>query len=216
MNRDVKKGILISLILLCFVGIVSIFWFQEAKFLLPTPIPENHVNVSVGKQVSLDVFEGYSQEKPLLVHFFQKTCPCSRFNIKELKRLVKKYDDEVDFIVVLESESSDGIAVLKEGYGVNVPVYHDPKGKISDHFGVYSTPQAVILKDDASIYYKGNYNQARYCTKKTSAFADIALENLIQDLPLPVFSQLATTAYGCSLPSDDTLKTNSIDILFQN
>lgn len=88
-----------------------------------------------------------------------------------------------------------------------VPAYIDSTGDVAQYFGVYSTPQAVLLSkpifDNATIrhlYYRGNYNTSRYCTNPATEFVRIALDSLLHASPLPQFSGVATTAYGCTLP----------------
>lgn len=187
---------------LIMVALTHTFWQYEVKYAMPTPVPIDHKEVCIGEKVP---FEPYIEqgEKPILVHFFNPSCPCSKFNIKELFVLKKVYGKDVDLAIVLESELESDVAHFKKTYGTDMDVLLDRDGAISDVFGVYSTPQAVILDKDGVIYYKGNYNKARFCTNKDSRFVDDALQYLIAGKALPVFTEKATIAYGCTLPSDE-------------
>ena len=82
---------------------------------------------------------------------------------------------------------------------INIKI--DTSGNIAEEFGVYSSPQVVLVDDQGYIFYKGNYNSARYCTNKQTAYASISIEKLLNDRGVPDFTSQATTPYGCVLPS---------------
>ncbi len=198
-----KKNRIVAFTLLTLVSIVSIvyvFWHNEVKFLLPTPIPKTYSDIKIGEQIPIFNYIQKSN-KPALLHFFNPECPCSRFNIKELKQIIKEHKDSIEVYLVLED--IDSSYNFTEKYDLNLPVLKDSDGKIADLCGVYSTPQAVVVKPNGTIYYKGNYNIARYCNASKTRFANIALTNLLAGKPLPPFSKKATEAYGCNLPSDE-------------
>lgn len=183
------------------MALLHTFWQYEVKYALPTPPPVDLVEVCIGSQVDIEplITQG---EKPMLLHFFNPNCPCSKFNIKEFFDLEKEYGKDIDLAIILESELEADVDQFKKTYGSEVDILLDKDGAISDVLGIYSTPQAVILNTDGVIYYKGNYNKARFCTNKDSRFVDQALEHLMAGEPLPIFTEKATIAYGCNLPSD--------------
>jgi hypothetical protein len=85
-----------------------------------------------------------------------------------------------------------------------VPVLLDADGSLAKQLGVYSSPQAVLVQSTGALYYRGNYNLARYCTDARSEFARLAIEHLLAgdasyDAPVQ-----ARVAYGCPLPSTVT------------
>lgn len=183
------------------IALLHTFWQYEVKYALPTPAPIDLVEVCIGSQVDIEPFITQG-EKPMLLHFFNPNCPCSKFNIKEFFDLEKEYGKNIDLAIILESELEEDVDQFKKTYGSEVDILLDKDGAISDVLGIYSTPQAVILDTDGVIYYKGNYNKARFCTNKDSRFVDQALEHLMAGEPLPIFTEKATIAYGCNLPSD--------------
>jgi hypothetical protein len=67
--------------------------------------------------------------------------------------------------------------------------------------GVYSSPQAVVVTAAGALYYRGNYNLARYCTEVQTEFARIALEHVLAGAPKYDAPAPARIAYGCPLPS---------------
>ena len=183
-----------------------IFWKQEYKFTLPTPRPENYVEVLQGDSVNIQ----YASAKPSYFHFYNYDCPCSRFNIKEFESLVYKYKDDVKFYAVIETEdiSSDDVDEFLEKYDLGIEVIKDNDGKLATALGVYSTPQAVLVKDQ-KVYYKGNYNKARFCLSKNTKFAAQALEAMVKGEKVPDFPIVAEIAYGCELPTN-TKKSNHL------
>lgn len=194
------------------LGVIAwIFWEQEFKYTRPTPVPKNLITIEKGDSVALPMLK-ISAGKTY-IHFYNYDCPCSRFNIKEFQSMVRRYTDEVEFIAVLQTKDrdEDNVLAFKEKYDLGIKVIEDPEGRIAKAVGVYSTPQAVILNENR-IFYKGNYNKARFCLSKNTKFADKALQALINDQPLPDFPQVAEIAYGCELPSQS--RTTSLFNLF--
>lgn len=197
------------------IGIIGfIFWEQEYKFSLPTPKPEHLVNLQSGDTVDHSKLP-FSTSKKTYVHFYNYDCPCSRFNIKEFQSLVKRFSKEVEFIAVINTTASSEQEVNQfiTKYDLGIKTIRDD-GKIAKALGVYSTPQAVILSGN-KIYYKGNYNKARFCLSKNTKFAEQALTALVNNQKLPAFPLVATVAYGCELPSNQR-KTQSIFTYFQD
>jgi Iodothyronine deiodinase len=192
-----RKAIVIVCLLLLFGGITALFWYNEWVYSLPTTIPENYRPVDTGSVIDLaGKFE--SGNKPLFLHFFNPDCPCSRFNITHFKTLVKQYGRDVDFGIVVLTAKGYTASQIQDKFGVRIPVSFD--SSIAAACGVYSTPQAVLITAGHKLYYRGNYNKSRYCTDKSSNYAQIALEGLLHKVSPIVFDRLALTAYGCSLP----------------
>lgn len=186
------------------IAIIYIFWNEQAVYLLPTPKPGNYQEVALGTKPNYAPgFLPYRDgDRPAFLHFYNPDCPCSRFNLSQFKAMVKEYKDSVDFYVILHQSDKAQSEVASE---FEVPVIRDDAGKIADAYGVYATPQALILNGSGEIYYRGNYNKARYCTSRETRFAELALDALIDGKPLPQFVELASISYGCSLPSDKKL-----------
>jgi peroxiredoxin len=178
-----------------------IFWQQEYKFSLPTPIPINHILLSKGDSVNLP--DNLLKQGANYFHFYNYNCPCSRFNIKEFQSIVKKYENDINFYAVLQTTDTNKEAIneFKAKYDLGIKVLDDPNGEIAKSLGVYSTPQVVIVKDQ-KIFYKGNYNKARFCLSKNTKFAEMALTALMKNEEPPMFPSVAEIAYGCELPSN--------------
>lgn len=195
MAKKILLGLWFSLLLF---AILVLFWQNEFKYSLPTPVPKNYHNVAMGSRIDLGKCWA-THNKPVFIHFFNPDCPCSRFNIPHVSGLIKKYGDRINFkIVVLNPHKNFTIAEIQKKFGVDVPVYFD--AAMARKCGVFSTPQAVIIDPSENLYYRGNYNKTRYCTNADSNYAQMAIDALLKQTRTPSFDALALRAYGCSLP----------------
>lgn len=183
-----------------FTGIATLFWHDEYKYSLPTPVPANYHAVHKGEYIKLANELTGVKNKPLFLHFFNPDCPCSRFNIPHFKSLAKHYGNRVNFALVVMTDDEDYTAdKIQNKFNLKIPVLFDKS--IAVFCGVYSTPQAVILTPDNQLYFRGNYNKSRYCTDKNTNYAQMAIDSLLNNVPSPSFDTNAFTAYGCELVS---------------
>jgi hypothetical protein len=182
---------------LLFGGIFTLFWYNEWVYGLPTAIPEKYRPVDTGSVIHLaGIFQ--MGNKPLFLHFFNPDCPCSKFNITEFKSLVRQYGKEVDFGIVVLTSRNYTAGQIQDKFGIRIPVSFD--SSVAAACGVYSTPQAVIISTAHKLYYRGNYNKSRYCTNKSTNYAQMALSGLLRRDSAISFDRYALTAYGCRLP----------------
>jgi len=194
-----KKLTLFIWLMLLSGAVGAIFWYNDWKYNLPTPVPANYIQVNLGTPVNLPQNVSFTSGKPLFLHFFNPLCPCSRFNMPHFKSLVKQYANDFDFGIVVMSTRNYTAKEVQDKYDLNIPVYFDTT--ISVNCGVYSTPQAVIIDADHNLFFRGNYNKTRYCADKDTEFARMALDSLVQGHLVRHFNPLALKAYGCSLPN---------------
>jgi len=181
-----------------FIGIL--FWYNEWKYSLPTPVPENYHTVNLKEYIDITDKINLTTNKPVFLHFFNPNCPCSKFNIPHFKSLLSAYADKINFAVVVMAKDKNYTAEeIKEKFGLTVPVLFDTS--LAGACGVYSTPQAVLLSANHTLYYRGNYNSSRYCTDKKSNYAQMAIDSILAKKQEPVFNHYALIAYGCSLPN---------------
>jgi AhpC/TSA family len=191
----------LGMLLLLSAAIVFIFWQEELRYSLPTPIPKDYVSVSVNQKIALGI-TGLPTESPLYLHFYNPDCPCSRFNAKHIRDLIHSHGDRVKALIVVPSSHDKKVA--HDEFGEALEIISDDDGTIAKSCGVYSTPQAVIIDRNGKLFYRGNYNRARYCTAQVTNYAEMALLSLINGANPPVFDLLATQSYGCQLPSTQT------------
>jgi hypothetical protein len=194
-----RKKIAISWLMLLLCGILFLFWTNEWKYSLPTPVPENYKPVGQGTTIEIAKKLAPQNGKSLFLHFFNPACPCSRFNIPHFQSLVKQYGERVNFAVVVISDKHYTEEEIQNKLHLKVPVLFD--SSIAAACGVYSTPQAVLIDTGYKLYYRGNYNRSRYCSDKKTEYARVALESMLFKLPMARIDQSAYTSYGCTLPS---------------
>lgn len=189
--------------LLLLASAAGTLWYQDWRYSLPTRRPLGLQQIALGSNVAEELRGLESDERPLFLHFTSPDCPCSRFVLDQLRALVRAQGDAVRFVAVIE-----GLDALADGdvSGLGLPQLFDPHGRLAARLGVYSTPQAVILTADGTLWYRGNYNAARFCVQPRTAFAQQALEALLADIPRPEFPASATLAYGCALSNGEGLE----------
>ncbi len=128
-------------ILLATAGIAAIFWNPELKYTRPTPVPAGYQAIAPGEGVQVAQILKLEVRKPVLLHFFNPECPCSRFNLKHLKELVSTYGAEVAFVTVVPEGLADQTEKILEELGLNIPVVADKDKELARRCGVYSTPR---------------------------------------------------------------------------
>jgi hypothetical protein len=216
-----RKPVVVTWLVLLLAGIVALFWRNEWIYGLPTPMPSRYQDVKSGtkielppEQMALIRLTGSHQQtgpagltrqaqtrKPLFLHFFNPDCPCSRFNMPHFKELVKRYDQQVDFAIVLMTNKKYTAGQIRDKFNLPYPVPVLTDSNLAVSCGVYSTPQAVIIDTAQKLFYRGNYNRSRYCSDEKSNYAKMALEGLLHNDLTQNFSPLALKAYGCQLPT---------------
>ena len=70
-----------------------LFYIQEIKYWIPTPIPQGFEHVALGSKVHLKSFNSPGKK---FIHFYNPNCPCSKFNTRSYKDLLRKYRDKFD------------------------------------------------------------------------------------------------------------------------
>jgi hypothetical protein len=191
--------------LLGFIG--AIFWWQDLQYSLPTPRPDFLRQKPIGTLIDLPsaIRERTTEaRKPLLLHFFNPNCPCSRFNLDHVRALVKKYRGSVSFVAVLQGDAGERLLPAFNNLKLGIPAIEDAAAKIAGELGVYATPQAVIVDHAGQLFYRGNYNTNRYCTNRQTEFARLALDAALAGEEPPDTPTAASVAYGCPLPANSS------------
>jgi hypothetical protein len=184
--------------------VIAVFWYQDWQYSLPTPRPEALKQPALGMVMSVaEVLPGgakFDPSRPLLLHFFNPGCPCSRFNLDHIRELTRTYGDRVNIVAVLEEDSTDNLIDGFRRTGLPIEAVVDSNRTLATAVGVYSTPQAVILDPRGTLLYRGNYNSSRYCVDRRTEYARVALDALLAHRPQPALEPAAFIAYGCPLP----------------
>jgi hypothetical protein len=198
---------------ICLGFVCAVFWHEDVRYSLPTPRPAGLVQVARGEKLPVERWLAEAKlpvdGRPLLFHFFNPYCPCSRFNLEHIRQLRRRFEGRVRFVGVVEAPIDDPGARtdlerrLAELH-FDLPYAFDPDGHMAREAGVYSTPQGVLVQSEGALVYRGNYNVSRYCTDPRTEFVRIALESLVdQKGEAPPDAP----AYGCKLPSTERTAT---------
>ena len=205
MRWRIAAALLLVTSLLGFAGYV--FWLQDWKYNLPTPKPQGLQQIAIGSKPPLPPalarLRREAGGRPLFLHFFNPDCPCSRFNEEHVQTLVRANKSTTRFVAVVEPEGGelarDAAANATRDFGMDAVL--DGTGEIGRALGVYSTPQAVILNADGTLFFRGNYNLSRYCVDAKTEYARLALEHALAGRPYTA-PEGASIAYGCELPAN--------------
>lgn len=200
----------IALLLCCealFCGVVAAaFWYQDLRFSLPTPAPADLQQPPLGERIALAAplatLLASDGDTPCLLHFFNPSCPCSRFNLDHLRQLVDRFGSEVRFVAVLEGDDAEASLAAFTQLDLGIAAAPDGDGRIAAALGVYSTPQAVVLDGDNRLVFRGNYNASRFCVDRETEFARLAIECCLTGVTPPQWPAAATVAQGCELPAN--------------
>lgn len=187
---------------LALAAIAWVFWDQDVRYSLPTPAPAGLKQPPCGTTLVLPTAFMLPPEaagRPLLLHFYNPDCPCSRFNRDHVAGLHKRHGERVTFVAVLERDDAHRDA----DSGLDLPHFVDDKGELAAALGVYSTPQAVLLDHERRLVFRGNYNTSRYCSDPGTEYVRLAIEALLEGRTYDPPTQ-ATTSYGCELPQEET------------
>jgi len=190
--------------MLGFVG--GMFWYQDWRYDLPTPRPANLMQPPIGSRIpsppAVMAALGEGATRPVFLHFMNPACPCTKFNREHVTALARRFGTDVTFLAVLEAAPDTDPAAAFASFGLPMRAVEDADGAIARAYGVYSTPQAVLVDARGRLRFRGNYNASRYCTDERTEFARIALERLLAGRPLGSIPAAATRAYGCALPAN--------------
>jgi hypothetical protein len=211
-SLDALRAVAAGVLALAALGAIGwVFWQQDLRYSRPTPRPANWHRIAAGALVALpapiEALRAAHPGRPILLHFFNPDCPCSRFNVDHVRALETRFGREVVFVAVLAEGDPTAMRRAYRSLPLDLPSYVDADHRLADAVGVYSTPQAAVLDKDGRLYYQGNYNATRYCRDRQTEFARLALESVIGGLPPPRPTPAADTAYGCPLPQRQIART---------
>jgi hypothetical protein len=191
-------------IVACLTAVAVCFWHQDWRYARIQASPPGWTGPDAGERVGLapglaPVAAGLLGGRPLLLHFYNPACPCSRFNLPKLRELVRRHGQHFDLVLLVESAEDRPLRRAPTGFPAEPTTLVDPQGRIAAHYGVHTTPQAVLLDGEGRLVYRGNYASGRACVDPSREYVRLALEALVADTPrAPV--PAAPPAYGCPLP----------------
>jgi thiol-disulfide isomerase/thioredoxin len=155
-----------------------------------------------GKQHSPDE---WVRSKAIVLFFIGTECPVSNAYAPDMQRIATKYAPSAVacYGVHCDPAMTPRIAAghAKE-YGLNFPIWLDPRQVLAGAAAVRVTPEAVVVAPTGKVLYRGRIDD-RYATdgKRRDDPTVLDLENAIDRVVAgaePAVRQ--TTAFGCPLP----------------
>ncbi len=190
--------------------VVTTFWRMEWRYLQPAQRPAGAAKIDPSQEPYAPVMEFHTDRgvrslkgRLTLLNFWSPDCACSRFMERHVRGLVRTYTPkgvQIITVIVGEREDEDPNALLERWHRrrIDTPAVADVGGALSRQFGVWAGPSAVIVNPEGRIVYVGAYNIGRYCDNRETAFAQQAIEALLEGRRPP---RASTPFYGCQVPS---------------
>jgi len=205
MSSFTRKAVTLAAMLVSLAAIGYSLWRADWRYSLPTPRPAELLQpdrVEPALLARLRAAAGSAaQAGPLLVHFGNPECPCTRFNREHVLELAEPCRGSIAQLALIELPEGEPTSGLAFDDDLRLPALAENDGRIARALGVYSTPQAVLIDGSGRIYYRGNYNESRYCTRPDSAYVALAVAALRAGRACPAFPPAALRSYGCELPN---------------
>ncbi len=119
-----RNWLAISCLVLIFSFVALLFWYNEWRYSLPTPVPEKYQAVSTKEHIDIGGKFKPKKAGPVFLHFFNPDCPCSRFNMAHFKLLVDEYGEKINFgVVVMTANKNTTEKKYRKNTGLPFPFY---------------------------------------------------------------------------------------------
>ena len=173
-----------------------LFWQEVYRHALPLAAPLDFQAVPRGSCIPLDELTPFQEkEQAMFVHFFDPNCPASRFTLPHFQQIVQQYHTRIAFVVIIPADISP--AQVFPLLGHQMIVIQDTDQQWQKACGVYASPQAALISDTGSLYFRGNYSQTQLCTLVGENYAILSLDRLLSDKPAIDWGYQAHVPRGC-------------------
>ena len=104
--------------------------------------PAFAITLTDGKALKSEEFKG----KPLVMFFYANWCPCSHNSAPLIQKAYEEYTGaDVKFLSVGIQDGERDLKDFVKRHGFNFYTGTDTSGKISDAFGVATTPTTIVI-----------------------------------------------------------------------
>ncbi len=133
--------------------------------------------------------------KPRVLVFLSKTCPCTQQNIPYINELSKTYP-EIEFYGIhsVRGATTKDVNELIENYKPNFPVIEDHNLLIANQLKANRTPQSIILDEKNNVIYNGGITDRTNPASAKKTYLKNALSELQNHLPI---TEKETRSLGC-------------------
>lgn len=141
-----------------------------------------------------------SSHRATVLVWWGSTCPCVARYHQRVVALRGEFPSSDVAMLSVASNVDDDHAVLQQAQAagrIPLPLMHDPDGALAKHFGVQTTPTAVLLDSTGTVRYLGWIdNERRPGAPDRIAFLQDALAALLTNRSLP---RSSSRVYGCRI-----------------
>lgn len=200
-----KKITFVIVLIVVLGAILTIFWYEQYQYYRSVGIPVGASEVNLLDTIYFRNEFIANSNKDMFIHFFDVACKFSKINIEHIRLFTAKYENEFDFFVVIMGDHNQTyIDKFKGEFEVPdfVVLISDKECRIAKKSGVFSTPQAIIVNVDKTLYFRGNYNsETGLCTPANigSSSPAVAIRYKINNAPAPKFPPYMILPWGCEL-----------------
>lgn len=179
------------------VSIVVAFWYFEFGRLQPFISEPSHFFRSGGEQLD-ERLQGrylaeYRGEKISVIHYWDDSCPCSRFNIAHLQSIIEKFAPAGVHFYLKPVRVSKNTNLTIASLTMAAPESVHQVNQAFSNWIPPAVPSVVVLDHNGRLAYFGPYSLDAVCGKNQS-FLDQVLAKLLAGKAV---HQIITNAFGC-------------------
>lgn len=111
-----------------------------------------------GQEQTLTSIQG---ARGLILVFVSVDCPIANRFLPEIESLGARFGPEglpVAYVYASPFESDVQVESHRREYGLLLPAFRDPDFRVARRFGACLTPEAVLIRRDGSLAYRGRVN----------------------------------------------------------
>ena len=183
-----RKLAAIGLVAIWAIGTVTAFWWFEFRNLRAF-LPEQAVMFRADQlgEMTLPLYREQNPDGPLVVHFWDPKCPCTRFTTPHVQNIVASYAGQgLSLVVVIPEASLENDARAEFGASTTI--------RVAGAINPVSSPAAALLDATGELAYFGPYSTGAGCTTGDGGFVETVL-NALHAGQNP--RQINTLATGC-------------------
>ena len=127
---------------------------------------------------------------PVLIHFHDANCPCSRFAVPDVRSIIENFSEQLDIRIIVPDAHS--LAQASRIFGVSAEV-------VSEHIAPVASPAAWLMDADGKTVYLGPYSDSGICTTSDSHQVSSLIADLLDGHTLTATNHVTTGCF-CSWP----------------
>jgi peroxiredoxin len=108
-----------------------------------------------GKEVDVVSF-AQSSKKPLLLFFWTSWCPYCMRELKTINQRKQALGDSAELFAVNAGESKGIVERIARNYKLEMRVFMDEHGQVTDAYGIVGVPAFVLLDQQGAVVFNGN------------------------------------------------------------